>query len=172
MVGETSHRRQGLLFIGFVLVAILILAGPSLFTMFPTLPGQPEVIYTSPGDNFTISNGKWFARTFVIDDAHQECGIGVDGDLFSHSNNEDNIMLEFGYAHLSLTSFMSLNDTEKIESFEGYCGSGWDLSGTQYSTGYLGIGLAGEYVWAIRFIDLDDSSAVFETSFEVSLIPM
>ena len=170
---EASHRRQGLLFIGFISVVILILIGPSIFMMFPIFPRQPEVIYSSPGDSITISNGEWFAKTFMIDDDHRDCGVGVDGVLFSHNKNVDNIVLEFGYAHLSLASFMSLNGTEKMDSFGGYgSGGGWDQSGTEYSSGHFGVNFIGEYVWAIRFIDSDNNSAVFETNFEVSLSSM
>lgn len=171
-MGEASHRRQGLLFIGFIAVALLILVGPNLFTMFPIFPGPPEVIYSSPGESVSISNGEWFARTFVIDDDHGDCGVGVDGVLFSHNKNEDNIILEFGYAHMSLSSFMSLNDTEIIDSFEGYgSGGGWGPLGTEYTSGHFHVDFVGVYVWAIRFIDLGNSSAVFQTSFEVSLQP-
>lgn len=135
-------------------------------------PEQPEVIYSSPGESISLNSGEWYARTFLIDDSREDCGIGVEGYLFSHNNNEDNIRLDFGFARMSLTSFMSLNDNEKIGSFDGYCGgAGWGPIGTGYSTGYLGVGLVGQYVWAIRFTDLDNSSAVFETRFEVSLMP-
>ena len=134
---------------------------------------QPVVIYSSPGESITIGNGEWFAKSFVIDDNLGDSGVGVDGVLFSHNKNVDNIILEFGYAHLSLTSFMSLNDTEKMDIFEGYGGGGgWDQSGTGYSSGHYSVDFIGEYVWAIRFTNLDDSSAVFETNFDVSLVPM
>ncbi len=134
---------------------------------------QPVVIFSSPGESITIGSGEWFAKSFIIDDSNRDCGVGVDGVLISHNKNVDNIILEFGYAPLSLTSFMSLNDTEKMDSFWGYGGGGgWDPTGTKYTSGYHGVGSIGEYVWAIRFTNLDDNSTVFETNFEVSLFPM
>lgn len=173
MVGETTQRRRGLLLIGFISVAILILVGPNLFTIFTTFPGQKEVIYSSPGESISLSNGEWFARAFMIDDNHGEIGVGVEGVLFSHNKNEDNIVLEFGYAYMSLTSFMSLNDTEMMDSFEGYgSGGSWGPLGTEYASGYFSVDFVGEYVWAIRFIDSENSSAVFETDFEICLQPM
>ena len=167
---ETSHRRPRLLYIGIISVVILILVGPSIFMM---VLWQPVVIFSSPGESLTIGNGEWFAKSFTIDDDIMHYGVGVDGVLFNHNINVDNIYLEFGYAPLSLTSFMSLNDTEKMDSFWGYGGGGgWDQSGMGYSSGHFGVNGIGEYVWAIRFIDLDNNSTVFETNFEISLIVM
>ena len=173
MAGETTERRRGLLLIGLFSVTFLILLGPSIITMFPMFPGQKEVIYSSPGESVSINNEEWFGRAFTIDDEHREYGVGVDGVLFSHNMNEDNIVLEFGYANMLLASFMSLNDTEKIDSFEGYgSGGGWGPLGTEYTSGYFGVDFVGTYIWAIRFIDLENSSAVFETDFEICLHPM
>ncbi len=170
---EASHRRRGLLFIGFISVVILILLVPSIFMMFPLFLRPPEVIYSSPGESMTINNGEWFAKAFIIDDDHRDCGVGVDGVLFSHNFKVDNIILEFGYAPLSFTSFMSLNETEKRDSFWGfYSGGSMSQSGIEYSREYPGVGPLGEYVWAIRFIDLDDNSTIFVTSFDISLSPM
>ena len=171
---ETTHRRRVLFLIGLFSVLFLILVGPSIITMFTMLPGQKEVIYASPGESISISNNEWYGKTFIIDDENKEYSVGVKGVLFSHRKNEDNIILEFGYAHMSLSSFMSLNDTEKIDSFEGYgSGGGWDSSGTEYSSGYFHVDSGyfgvGEYIWAIRFTDLGNSSAVFHTDFEVLL---
>jgi hypothetical protein len=169
-VKEASHRRRGLFFIGFISVLILILLVPSIFMMSTLFLRPPEVIYSNPGESMTISNGEWFAKGFIIDDDHSDCGVGVDGVLFSHNFKVDNIVLEFGYAPLSLTSFMSLNETEKRDSFWGFSSGGsMSQSGTEYSREYPGVGPLGEYVWAIRFIDLDNNSTVFETTFAVSL---
>ena len=141
---EASHRRPRLLYIGIISAVILILVGPSIFLM---VLWQPVVIFSSPGESITIGSGEWFAKSFAIDDNLGDCGVGVDGVLFSHNKNVDNIKLEFGYAHLSLTSFMLLNDTEKMDSFEGYGGGGgWDLSGTGYSSGHFSVDFIGEYV--------------------------
>ncbi|KXH72012.1 MAG: hypothetical protein AM326_11345 [Candidatus Thorarchaeota archaeon SMTZ-45] len=167
MVEETTKRRRILFSIGVLSVLFLILVGPSIIPMYL---GQREIIYSSPGESISLSNGEWFCREFIIDDDHLEYGVGVEGVLFSHNKNEDNFILEFGYAHMTLTSFMSLNDSDKIDSFEGYgSGGGWDLTGTEYSTGYFGVSFIGAYIWALRFIDLDTGSAVFQTQFEVCL---
>ncbi len=164
---ETTHRRRVLFLIGLFSVLFLILVGPSIITMFTMLPGQKEVIYASPGESISINNNGWYGKMFMIDDENREYSVGVEGVLFSHSKNEDNIRLDFGYAHMSLSSFMSLNDTEKRDSFDGYgSGMGWGPTGTEYSSGYFGVG---EYIWAIRFTDLGNSSAVFHTDFEVLL---
>lgn len=167
---ETTRRRQILLPIGFFSVIFLLLVGPSIIAMYTMVPRQKEVIFRSPGESISISNDEWFCRAFLIDDDYNEYMVGVEGVLFSHNKNEDDIKLEFGFAHMSLTSFLSLSDSEKIDSFEGFgSGGGWDSTGTEYVSGYLGVGLVGEYVWAIRFIDINNSSAVFQTDFEVIL---
>lgn len=167
---ETTRRKQVLSLIGFFLVLFLILVGPSIITMYTMYPGQKEVIYASPGGSVSLSNGEWFGRAFIIEDDQREHLVGVEGVLFSHNKNEDDILLEFGFAHVSLSSFMSLDDSEKIDSFEGYgSGGGWDSTGTEYTSGYFGVSLLGEYVWAIRFIDRNNSTAVFLIDFEVCL---
>ena len=63
--------------------------------------------------------------------------------------------------------------SEKMDSFWGFGGGGgWSPSGTKYSCGYHLVGPIGEYVWAIRLIDLDDNSTVFQTDFDISLSTM
>ncbi len=141
--------------------------------MFPVFPGYKEVIYSSSGESITINSGEWFAKPFTIDSDHIDWGVGAEGVLLSHNYNVDNLRLEFGYAPISLTEFMSLNDTEKMDSFRGFGGGGgWGPSGTEYATGHFGVGPIGEYVWAIRWIDLDDNSTVFQTDFDISLSTM
>lgn len=170
---ETARRRQNLLLIGFFSVLFLLLVGPSIIAMYTMVPRQKEVIFRSPGDSISINNGEWFCMPFMIDDDQNEYMVGVEGVLFSHNKNDDDIKLEFGFAHMSLTSFMSLSDSDMIDSFEGYgSGGGWDSTGTEYASGYFGVSLVGEYVWAIRFIDQNNSSAVFQTDFEVILQTM
>ncbi len=167
---EGTTQRRVLLLVGFFLVLFLILVGPSIIPMFPTFPGQKEVIYSSPGESISLNNGEWFCREFVIDDDHRDYGVGVEGVLFSHNKNEDNIILEFGHAHMSFYSFMALNESDKIDSFEGYgSGGAWGPTGTEYTSGYSGVNFVGIYIWAVRFIDLNNSSAVFQTDFEVRL---
>lgn len=170
MVGESARKRQVSLFLGFLSILFLILVGPSIIALYTGFPDQKEIIYASPGEGVSLSNGEWFGKAFIIEEDQREHMVGVEGVLFSHNKNEDDILLEFGFAHMSLSSFLSLDDPDKIDSFEGYgSGGGWDLTGTEYVSGYFGVSFAGEYVWAIRFIDQNNSSAVFLTAFEVCL---
>lgn len=167
---EGTTQRRVLFLVGFFLVLFLILVSPSIIPMLPIFPGQKEVIYSSPGESISLSNEEWFCRVFVIDDDHRDYGVGIEGVLFSHNKNEDNIILEFGHAHMSFYNFMALNDADKIDSFESYgSGGGWGPIGTEYTSGYSSVNFVGVYVWAVRFIDLNNSSAVFQTDFEVCL---
>lgn len=168
-----SRRRRGLLYIGSISVIFVMFMSVGIFRIFPVFPGYHEIIYSSPGSSIIISSGAWSAKPFTIDGDHKGWGILVEGVLLSHNFKVDQIVLEFGYAPLSLTNFMALNDTEKRDAFWGFSsGVTMDQSGTEYSTGFPGIGSIGEYVWAIRFIDLDNNSTVFETNFAVSLFTM
>jgi len=168
----TSYRRR-VLCIGAIAVIGMIFVGMGVLRMTSLFPGYNEIIYSTPGESMTFQSGEWFAKSFIIDSDHIGWGVGVEGVLSSHHTNIDDITLEFGYAPISLTEFMTLNDTEKRESFWGSTnGFGWYQPGIQYSTGHIGVGPAGSYVWAIRFIDLDDNSTIFATSFDISLTPM
>ena len=173
MVGKRMQKKHVLLLVGLFSILFLLIVGPSLIAMYTMFPKQKDVIFSSPGESISIDNGEWFCREFIVDDDNKEYMVGVEGVLFSHNKNEDNIILEFGHAHMSLTSFLAIDDSNKIDSFEGYgSGGGWDSTGTEYSSGYLGISFAGVHVWAVRFIDQDNSSAVFLTDFEIYLLQM
>ncbi len=166
-MNNAPHKRKIVLLIGSFLVVTLILVSPSIFMVFQR---PPEVIYSSPGSSITLGNGEWFANSFIINDARRDCGISIDGVIVNHNINVEDFVLEFGYAPLSLTDFIALNDTEKRDSFWGFSsGGGLILSGSEYSINYPNVGPLGEYVWALRFIDYDNNLTVFETDFVVSL---
>ncbi|MGY5875794.1 MAG: hypothetical protein RTU30_08610 [Candidatus Thorarchaeota archaeon] len=155
--------------IGFVIIlSILILGGPIIQQV--AIMANTQVLYQSPENGENVQSGVWLCKEFAIPETHFDYFVAVEGIMLSHSYIEDQFEIEFGFGICTISKFLALNETEKLDIIDTHVGgAGWDESGTSFTSGYTGVNQVGTHIWAVRFIDLYHNTTQFKVDIIVTL---
>lgn len=151
---EVGTRRR---FTTTFLVLLIILI-PILGVSYTTARDEEwtTVVYESPSGGENIVIGEWKYGSFRGMDSPMniDLSLGCQGQIHSWSGGSGDVYLNFEYREMTIAEFQAMNETAREDMF----GRGW--SGSHGSTGSFSTGWQGpvrneNYLWVLRFFDVN-----------------
>ena len=115
-----------------------------------------QIVYESPSGGETLTIGEWIFDSFtgIEPPPSKYMSLGCVGRILNWGSGSGYLEFAFEHRAMSLTEFQNLNETEFEELF------GHSSCGNYGTTGSFGSGWGGpinaqEYVWVLRFTDVN-----------------
>jgi len=130
-----------------------------------------QVVYESPSGGESIAIGDWLYGSFTGVESPPSLTLGItcQGRILNWAGGTGPVYFTFEHREMTLSEFLALNETEFNDLFS------YSESGNLASTGSFSGGLSGpihetEYVWVLRFNDINGrTSGLVDVWFQVIL---